>query len=356
LAMLYLDESAHRQVVSMGLVGDRVDFTEQCNVTVVIPVYNGQDYLAEALESVLGQTGVPNMEVLALDDGSLDSSPQILARYRDPRLTVIRHANMGLAATLNKGLALARGRFIARQDQDDLMLPGRLSKQLAFLENHSKVAMVGTWAEIRVGNQPDGRFHYHPTACDALRLKLLFDNPFVHSSVMFRTEVARTLGGYSEDRSRQPPEDYEFWSRIARRHQVANLSEVLTVYREMPGSMSRTGVNPFLIKVLQISSENLYALLAKQWPKQDCLSLAYLYHNVPNASPRPLRKREALAMIRSIVELVGGDRDQWSAEMTVEAGRLERHIASRFFQRRIPAPLIGPMRWLRDRMLGRGRV
>lgn len=342
---------AHRLFLSEGKLERKKDIA----ITVIMPVYNGAAFLASALDSVLAQEGVDDIEVLVLDDGSKDESPEILTHYDDPRLVMIRHPNMGLAATLNKGLQLARGRYVARQDQDDLLLPGRLAKQFAFLEDHPQVAMVGTWAEIRIGDHPDGRFHRHPSANDALRLQLLFDNPFVHSSIMMRTDVARALGGYSEDKSRQPPEDYEFWSRIAHKHEVANLPEILTVYREMPSSMSRTGINPFLSKVLRLSSENLHALLGHEWSEEDCLSLACLYHFEPVA-PRGLSKSEALAMTRQAIALIGGDRNQWSAEMTAEATRLERLITSRFLQSRIPAPLLKPARWLRNRLTGiRGR-
>ena len=324
--------------------------SSQVSVSVLMPVYNGQAFLEDALKSVLDQSGIDNLEILVLDDGSQDNSPQILARYEDPRLTVIRHPNIGLAATLNKALSLARGKYMARQDQDDLLLPGRLRKQLAFLESHPEVAIVGTWAEIYVGDTPDGRYHRHPSASDALRLQLLFDNPFVHSSIMMRADVIRALGGYSEDKSRQPPEDYEFWSRIARKHAIANLPEVLTVYREISGSMSRTGVigiNPFLVKILRISSENLHAVLASHWSEGDCLSLSCLYHDALGA-PKLLSKHNALAMIEQAAIMIGGEHSQWSKEMLAEVKRLEHHIVARCLQNRIPASLRVTARWLRN--------
>lgn len=324
----------------------------RCQVTVLMPVYNGQSFLREALDSVLVQGGVNELELLVLDDGSKDASPEILASYNDPRLTIIRHPNMGLAATLNKGLSLARGKYIARQDQDDLLLPGRLAKQITFLDAHPEVAMVGTWAEILVDDKPDGRYHRHPGAGDALRLQLLFDNPFVHSSIMMRTDSIRALGGYSEDKTRQPPEDYEFWSRIAREHEVANLPEVLTVYREVPNSMSRAGSNPFLPNVLKISSENLHAVLAPDWSKDDCVTLAAIYHKA--VAPGLLGRRKALAMVDQAISKIGGPESAWSTDMRQEATRLRRHIESRYLRSYIPGALLGPARWLRNRVL-RGR-
>lgn len=326
-----------------------IEASAPISATVVMPVYNGRAFLNEALKSVLDQAGLDSIEILAIDDGSKDDSYKILTGYDDPRLTVIRHPNMGLAATLNKGLSLARGKYIARQDQDDLMLPGRLAKQLAFLESNPDIAMVGTWAEIRVGDEPNGRFHRHPCVNDAIKLHLLFDNPFVHSSIMMRKDVALKLGGYCEDKRRQPPEDYEFWSRIARENRVANLPDVLTVYREMPASMSRTGVNPFLPNVLTIAAENLHAVLAPSWTFEDCLSLACLYHNVAGG-PRELSKREALKMIGMAADIIGGERKMWSSEMTIIMIQLERHITSRFLRRNVHPQLLNIVRKLRCRL------
>ena len=325
---------------------------DEPRVSVLIPVYNGQVFLKEAIDCVLAAS-IDSIEVLVLDDGSTDDTSKILASYDDERITVIHQSNIGLAATLNKGISLARGTYIARQDQDDLMLPGRLAKQVAFLEANPQVAMVGTWAEIRVVDKPDERAHRHPSACDVLRFRLLFDNPFVHSSIMMRADVVRGLGGYSEDKSRQPPEDYELWSRIAAEHHVANLSEILTVYREMPSSMSRSGVDPFLPNVLRISAENLQRVLSPQFSLEECLSLSCLYHNAPGA-PYALSKGNALVMIQRAAEYIGGNRLQWSQALASEMVRMQHHISSRFLQRRIPPSLLGPARFLRRLINGRG--
>ena len=119
--------------------------------------------------------------------------------------------------------------------------------------------LVGTRAEVWIGDNPSGRFHDHPTEDAKLRFALLFNNYFVHSSVMMRKAALDEVGSYTTDRSRQPPEDYELWSRIARRFSVANLPERLTIYREVPASMSRDGIDPFKEKLVLISAENLSA-------------------------------------------------------------------------------------------------
>lgn len=327
------------------------------SVSVVVPMYRGEHTIVQALQSVLDQR-VDGCEILTLDDGSPDRCAQIveemMAATGDGRLALHRHANRGLAGTLNRGIELARGRYIARQDQDDLVLPGRLEKQQAYLDAHPDVAMVGTWAQIYVGDVPSNRFHRHPSMPDALKLFLLFDNPFVHASMMIRADVLREVGGYSEDPGRQPPEDYELWSRIARSHLVANLPEVLTVYREMPGSMSRTGTNPFLPKVLKLSAENIHAVIGDAFDLDACLSLSCVYHNTEGA-PRSLSRWEARRMVAMAVERIGQTLAAPSAEFLGEAERLRRHIDARYVVRRLPPPVYAVARWLRDRVVRRVR-
>lgn len=264
-------------------------------ITVILPVYNGAAYLEEAMDSMVSQTW-QNWELLAINDGSKDNSLEILKKYSDPRIQVIDQTNMGLAATLNKGISLAKGDYIARQDQDDVSLPGRLEEQIKFLQDHPEVGMVGCHAEI-VGLKGEKiGYHLHPTGSAELKFFLLHNNPFVHSSIMFRKEVFAKTGVYSTDPSRQPPEDYEFFSRIARDWDVANIPQVLHIYREVRGSMSRDTRNPFLPKVLLISSENLAAASGK--PVSDPLirSTAAFLNGAPGGKDVSLGKVRKLLL------------------------------------------------------------
>ena len=225
-------------------------------VSVVLSVKNGGHDLPKALRTILNQS-FADFELIAIDNGSNDGTGDYLDSIVDPRVRIYHQADAGLAAALNRGISLARGQYIARQDHDDLADPSRIAKQVAFLDAHPEHALVGTRAEIWVGDKPSGRFHDHPTQNEILRFDLLFNNPFVHSSVMIRKSALDRVGVYTTDPARQPPEDYELWSRIARQYRVANLAERLTVYREVPSSMSRAGAQPFLEKLVAISSENL---------------------------------------------------------------------------------------------------
>jgi len=330
-------------------------------VTVIVPVYRGERTLAQALSSLLAQD-IDGLEVIVIDDGSPDRSADIALKMReaaDGRLTVLRQSNCGLAATLNRGIGLARGKYIARQDQDDIVLAGRLVRQFAYLEANPDIAMVGTWAQIYVENTPTQRYHRHPASNEVLQLELLFDNPFVHSSMMIRADVLREMGGYCEDKSRQPPEDYELWSRIARKYRVANIPEVLTVYREVAGSMSRDGDSPFLTKVIRIAAESVYHVLAPDYSAQECSALVELYHRGGMAGVRAsLTKAKARKMLDVAGSRIGGDKSSWPDEFQSSYRRIRAHLDYRFLRRHIPAPLLGPARWLKQRasrLLGQRR-
>jgi len=225
-------------------------------VSVVLPVYNCPRYVGQAIDCVLAQT-FTDFELIVIDDGSTDETPSVLKRYTDPRVRHMAQANRGLAGTLNRGIDLARGRYVARQDQDDVSFPERFAKQVAFLDAHPACAMVGTWAEIWQDDEKTGRVHGHPSDNATLKFELLLNNPFVHSSMMLRKEALEHVGGYCTDRDRQPPEDFELWSRIARDNEIANIPELLHAYREIPGSMSRLGESPFMNHLVTICTENI---------------------------------------------------------------------------------------------------
>jgi hypothetical protein len=251
--------------------------TEIPTVSVVLPVYNCPEYVGVAIESVLAQT-YESFELIVIDDGSTDDTPDVLRRYRDPRIRLFTQTNQGLARTLNRGISEARGKYVGRQDQDDLSRPARLAKQVAFLDGNPRCALIGTWAEIWVDNAPTERFHRHPSQNAVLKSELLFDNPFVHSSVMIRKSALAEVGHYSTDPGRQPPEDYELWSRLARRFDVANIPEVLHVYREVSGSMSRSGPSPFMDHLVTISSENIAWAAGLEPSNPQVINIAALVH------------------------------------------------------------------------------
>lgn len=276
-------------------------------VSVVLSVRNGGADLPFALDTILKQSFV-DFELIAVNNGSKDGTREFLDRITDPRVRVFHQEDMGLAAALNRGISLARGRYIARQDHDDLADPSRLSKQVAFLDANPEHALVGTRAEIWIGDTPSGRFHDHPTEDQILRFDLLFNNPFVHSSVMMRKSALDRVGVYTTDPARQPPEDYELWSRISRHYRVANLPERLTVYREVPSSMSRDSRQPFLEKLVTISSENLAHATGAAAPQQVHIDIAALTHNAQARVSKNPDIKAMLAVVSEAGRKIGGSR------------------------------------------------
>lgn len=206
-------------------------------VSLVMAVKDGEERIAQSVSSLLNQT-YSDFELIIIDDGSVDRTVQIIRSFDDPRIFLYSQENKGVAISANRGLALARGEFIARQDHDDISKESRLEKQVAFLDSHPEIFLVGTAAEITNNVGFTGRYHAHPTDPDLLKLEILFDNPFVHSSIMFRREVIKNIGFYNPKKQITPLDDYDFISRIALKYKVANLSEPLVEYYESNNSLT----------------------------------------------------------------------------------------------------------------------
>jgi len=206
-------------------------------VSIVLPVKNGAQYIGDAIDSLLIQT-FSDFELIVIDDGSTDETAQIVNGYTDPRVSLVSQENQGVARAANRGFALAKGKYITRHDHDDISLPERIEKQVRFLEAHPECGMVGSWAKIWNGETPTNKLHCHPVSPGAIAFALLFNAPFVNASCLFRREVLEWSRGYCEDESRIPPEDYEFFSRICQKFDLANIPEFLIIYREVPNSQS----------------------------------------------------------------------------------------------------------------------
>jgi glycosyltransferase involved in cell wall biosynthesis len=195
-------------------------------VSVVMAVFDGAPWVGAAVESLLGQT-IADLEVVVIDDGSTDATPDVLASIRDPRLRIERSVRQGLTRALNRALDLARAPLVARLDADDLALPERLARQRQYLDAHPDVGLLGTGArEV----DPTGRevaILRPPVDDTAIRRALIRANPMVHSSVMMRRSVLDRVGRY--DPSFPVAQDYDLWMRLARVSRLANLADVLVV-------------------------------------------------------------------------------------------------------------------------------
>lgn len=203
-------------------------------ISVAMPVYNGERYLADAIDSILAQT-FSNFELIIIDDGSTDGSLQILQRYqkRDARIRLIARENRNLATTLNDIIDLARGKWTARMDQDDVALPNRFERQLEWLAQ-TGADICGGW--VKFFGTSDKRVLKHPQTDAAIKMALLFGCPFAHPTVMMRTELAKQL---RYDKAWEKCEDYDLWEKAARLGcEMTNVPEVLLFYRQHEAQIS----------------------------------------------------------------------------------------------------------------------
>jgi glycosyltransferase involved in cell wall biosynthesis len=208
---------------------------------VLLPCYNGERHLSSGLDSLLAQTYV-DFEIIAIDDGSEDSTSKILADYaaRDPRIRASRNeTNLGLVRTLNRGIELSRGEYIARMDADDEAEPTRLQTQVGFLDTHSTVDLVSSSVTlIDIAGRVIGERLVWVTGPTACRYVTAFATPVVHAAMMARRDCIESFG-YSLDAKALHAEDYELWGRlVAAGRQLANIPESLYRIRLSSHSVS----------------------------------------------------------------------------------------------------------------------
>ncbi len=201
-------------------------------------VYNGAKYLREAIDSVLTQS-MADFEFLIVNDGSMDNSLEIIKSYNDARIILLdNEKNLGLIASLNKGLAVARGKYLARFDADDICCSNRLEEQYNFLENNPDIAVCGSWAEIIDENgKAVDHYNYPPLENKAIKKYLFWHNPFIHPTVMVRREILAAAGGYNK--KFKHIEDYELWTRVLAKFQGANIPQTLIKYRRHSGGITK---------------------------------------------------------------------------------------------------------------------
>lgn len=208
-------------------------------VSVLMPAYNAAEHIREAIDSILAQTLV-DFEFLIINDGSTDNTVDIINGYDDPRIKLIHNdGNKGLIYSLNYGLGIAQGKYIARMDADDIAMDTRLEKQVSFLENNPDISILGT-AFIYMGTPYE---IHHPNYNEEIRIKLLDDVVFAHPTVMMRKDsIDLNNIRYNVDYSYI--EDYQFWVEAAIKNlKMANLDQVLLQYRQHPQQVSSLKYN-----------------------------------------------------------------------------------------------------------------
>jgi glycosyltransferase involved in cell wall biosynthesis len=198
--------------------------------SVVLPVFNAERYVSEAVWSILRQS-FEDLELVVIDDGSTDRSPEIISGFQDTRMVVLLHeSNLGIVPSLNDGIRLAKGKYVCRMDADDVADLSRLKKQMAFMEEHATVAVLGCDTEIIDEMGMSIRRERYPQTYGEIRRTIFTHNPFAHSSVVVRRSVLEECGGYTAEYLHN--EDYDLWLRVCASHEAANLSETLMKRRE----------------------------------------------------------------------------------------------------------------------------
>jgi glycosyltransferase involved in cell wall biosynthesis len=200
------------------------------SISVMMPVRDGEAFLREALDSVLGEP-LGELELVVIDDGSTDSTPSILGEYadRDSRVRVQRARGDNLATALNRGFRLCRAPLYARLDADDISVQGRLSAQIEFMEKHPEVVLLGGQAILIDETGAKFATARYPERDEELRTALATGNPFVHSAVAISADAFRAVGGYRENLDHA--EDLDLWLRLAERGKLANLPLPVVEYR-----------------------------------------------------------------------------------------------------------------------------
>jgi glycosyltransferase involved in cell wall biosynthesis len=236
-------------------------------VSVVMSAYNCEKYVAESIESILSQT-FTNFEFIIINDGSTDDTLRIIKKYKDPRIILISRENRGLVYSLNEGISIARGKYIARQDADDISTKNRLALQYDLAEKNEAV-LVGSSFEV-IGNKGDYiSMQATPISDRSLKRALYVRNPFAHGSTMFLRESFMSAGSYSS--AVGPAEDYDLWLKLSRLGRLVASKEILYRWRANHLGISYTKSEQ------QIASfESLRKAYAERYPPKLTLSFSRL--------------------------------------------------------------------------------
>ncbi|NJO41929.1 MAG: glycosyltransferase [Cyanobacteria bacterium CRU_2_1] len=230
-------------------------------ISVVMAVYNSTRYLQESVESVLNQT-LNDFEFIIIDDGSTDASWEMLRDYatQDSRIKLVRNErNLGLTKSLNRGLQLTQGEYIARHDADDVALSERFAHQVTFLRSHPEVVCLGTGQEW-IDEEGDVLIQWQPTPNNEALQRLLLSghNHICHPSAMMRRDTVLKVGGYDE--TLRSAQDLDLWLKLGEIGQLANLPDILLRYRVHSNSVSE--------KKVKQQAENAQEACRRAWKRR----------------------------------------------------------------------------------------
>lgn len=203
-------------------------------VSVIMPVYNNAQYVQQAIFSILVQT-YTDFELIVIDDGSTDGSAFLISQINDARVRKVFHQhNKGIVESLNEGLRMATGEYVARMDSDDYSTPDRLATQVAFMDSHPFIELSGAAFTSDIGGRPQIKPAHH----EEIKTWLLFHCCITHPTVIMRNSMIHRLG-VQYDSNYPYAEDYELWNRLAPHIQMANIPVNLLFYRQHSGQVSQ---------------------------------------------------------------------------------------------------------------------
>lgn len=211
-------------------------------ISVILSAFNAEKYISESIDSILKQS-YSNFELIIIDDGSTDNTLSICEKFLkiDNRIILLKNSHKGLTSSLNDGLKISRGKYIARQDADDISLPDRFKKQLNWFLSNDKNVLCGTNCKILTENKKNKINRSISFSNNAIKNKLNYSNCFVHSSTMFLRKHAEKLGFYDENL--KYAQDYDLWWKLSTVGLIGNLKEKLLIIRDRNESISRKNAN-----------------------------------------------------------------------------------------------------------------
>ena len=266
-------------------------------LSVVIPAYNGVALIGDTLADLRAQT-MADFEVIVVDDRSTDATRALVASWPDPRVRLIAlEVNGGPVRARNRGVAEARGRFIAGLDQDDLSRPGRFAAQIAYLDRNPDVVLVATAAEQLVGTEIRPMAYPATTTPKLIQWLTWIENPLVWSSIMVRADVAHQLDPFTRPDILYA-EDFDLYHRLQQHGRIARLDTPLTIYRQHEGGVSKRFADTMAASATRVLTQVHARRLCDQ---AEAVAAALVAHNMAKA---PVCDAATLRLIGSaLVEL-----------------------------------------------------
>lgn len=300
-------------------------------ITVLMPVYNAEKYLREAIDSILKQS-FTDFEFLIIDDGSSDSSIEIINSYDDNRIRLVRNEqNLGIGRTLNRGIEMASSDIIARMDADDISLPERLKKQHSYLRDHPECSLVST--NVEVISEKGERLYFYQRDSRLFYYNLTFYCWIYHPSVMYRRPSVQDVGMYPLTLS----EDYCLWSNLIRKYSFHNLEEILLKYRITKESVSNSVyAKEYRAAAKKQIKENLRYFVGDDYTIPDAWLEVYRNNFDPLCNPPRVREmasciRELDAITPHIINKENINRDAVAIQFAAE--QKKKHIYESFLKR-----------------------